>query len=227
METRSTLASPMRAAASAVIQLWDGVVERAEQLQGDDWLRPTPDRDMDVRALVVHLTTTPPAHPPASSASLLEQLRATRDAQAVRLSGLAEAADEAWRAGAETTRDHRLLRASALDMFVHAHDLSTALGHEPDLDDSAVAMESCHYLLPMLGHLLPTREGDLAVRFDVPGVSSAAHGDAGADVVTATPAALVLLLSGRGDADEWRRRGALTWSGPAGEAFVRQARLFG
>jgi hypothetical protein len=229
MDRPTALATPMKDAASSVIRLWDGVIERAEQLDGDDWLRPTPERDMDVRALVVHLTTTlSPAAARGATTILLEQLRATRDAQAVRLSRLAEEADEARQAGAQTTRGQRLLRASCLDMFVHAHDLSVALGHEPHLDDSAAATEACRYLMPMVGHLL-TGDVGLApassVRLDVAGLEPPSA-QPGTDVVTATPAALVLLLSGRGDADEWRERGALSWSGPTADAFVRRARLF-
>jgi hypothetical protein len=234
MDTRSALTTPMRDAARSVRQLWDDVIELSEQLRGDDWLRPTPDRDLDVCALVVHLAG---ATPTTSTAVLLEQLRAARDAQAVRLAGLSVAADEAWRAGVETTRDQRLLRASCLDMFVHAHDLATALGHEPGLDNTPAAIEACRYLMPLVEHLLTTRvtgtmdgPADAAagrsVRLEVPGVGRAPTGSPGADVVATTPAALVLLLSGRADPDEWRRRGAVTWSGPMGEAFVRRARLF-
>lgn len=40
-----------------------------------------------------------------------------------------------------------------------------------------------------------------------------------------TPPALVLLLAERGDPDVWRAAGMLEWCGPAGDAYVRRARL--
>lgn len=214
-------------------RLWDGLVVRAEALQDEDWSLPTQDRDMDVRDLVVHLATTGAARAsPRGTAGLLRELRETRDQARSRLVSLASTAEAA--AGLEGNRDRRLLGAHCLDLVVHCHDLAAAVGERLDLVDSPAAAEACRYVLPMAERLLARRAGNglaAAPRLEVgrsvtggPGTPWPGQEEA---VVTATPAALVLLLSGRSDPDEWRRRGALTWSGEAAESFVRRVRLFG
>jgi hypothetical protein len=257
----------MTDAARAVLTLWDRVIALAEQAQPLDWTRPTPDPDMTVRDVVSHVAagTAIPAGPRVPPAELVEGLRLARAEYEARLAAVArhhrrheEQHDEPH----DATHLRRQLGATCLDLYVHAHDLSTALGVPVDLDDDSPAVtEACQYLLGLTPHLFAGRAGaheGQTLRVGLPGMAergpvlAAADGatvtvaggrglwrpDAtaegqpdgtdtdGAGVVTAKPAAFVLLLAGRGDPAQWRDRGALEWSGDSGEAFVRKARLF-
>jgi hypothetical protein len=221
--------------ATPVLELWDRVIALAEQAAPTDWTRPTPDPDMTVGDVVTHVAAGAPLLG-RSPAELLDGLRLAREAYASRVT-LAEPGHH--------VRDDRALGASCLDLYVHAHDVATALRIPVDLDDDSPAVAAaCRYLMHLAPKLMTARvgaqEGD-AVRLALPGVgdglatagprlwrpdSEDADADPDDGTVVAKPAAFVLLLAGRGDPGHYRARGALDWSGASGEAFVRKARLF-
>jgi uncharacterized protein (TIGR03083 family) len=223
----------MTAPAQSVLSLWDRVIALAEQAGATDWARPTPDPEMTVRDVVSHVAagTAVPGGRAGTPEQLVAGLRLARAAHAERL-----AADAAAAHGPGHV--HHAVGASCLDLYVHAHDLSTALGLPVDLEeDSPAVRAACRYLLHLAPRLLALRAGAQAgdtLRVGLGGAETELTvGGAelwrpdGADgSVTATPAALVLLLAGRGDPGQWRARGALDWSGSSGEAFVRKARLY-
>ncbi|HEV7756465.1 MAG TPA: maleylpyruvate isomerase N-terminal domain-containing protein [Mycobacteriales bacterium] len=221
----------MTAPAQAVLSLWDRVIALAEQAEATDWGRPTPDPEMTVRDVVGHVASGIAVGRTGTPDELIEGLRLARAAHAERL-----AADAAAAHG--PGHNHHAVGASCLDLYVHAHDLSTALGVPVDLtEDSPAVREAARYLLHLAPRLLALRAGAQTgdtLRVGLPGAETELTvGGAelwrpdGADgSVTATPAALVLLLAGRGDPGHWRARGALDWSGSSGEAFVRKARLY-
>jgi uncharacterized protein (TIGR03083 family) len=231
-------------ATDAIMGLWDRFVALAEHIEPHDWSRATPCPDLDVSSLVAHVAAgTPPLAGTERTGELWrDQLLAARRGQAARLAALTAHATAA--APSERTRD-RLLGASCLDMWVHAYDLATALGQPVDLDeDSPAVQHACRYLLCLTPHLFARGAGDqegatlrIALRGEVDHDAAlavregqglwGAPGDAAGHEVTATPAAFLLLLSGRGEASRSRDRGALTWTGARGEAFVRGARLPG
>lgn len=237
----------MHDAASPLIALWDGIIARAEMLQPVDWSRPTPCPGLDVRGLVTHVGTGPGIAPGQLDGrpQLLRRLTTARAEQAARVAALG--AVEAPTPGnrGENGYERRMLGAWCLDIYVHAYDLAAALGEPVKLDDRSPAVaEACGYLLRLTPHLFGTRCGapeGATLRIALRGMPHAdgtlrvVNGrgiwipdvDAAADTVTATPAAYVLLLSGRGDPRRWRSAGALEWSGSTGEAFVATARLFG
>jgi hypothetical protein len=229
----------MTDAVQAVLGLWDRVILLAEQAEAADWGRPTPDPEMTIRDVVTHVAGPAArlAGPDAPPAELLDALRRARDAAAHRL-------------------DHhpgspRATGAACLDLYVHAHDVAAGLGVPVDLDDDSPAVaEACRYLLG-LAPALSARAGAAGLRVGLPGTGTGglwlpAEAEAEAEAraitaeaetreitaeaetgaITATPAAFVLLLAGRGDPRRWRDRGALDWSGAAGEAFVTKARLY-
>lgn len=231
MTTSLAVDPTMTAAARAVVLLWDRTIERAEALGSDDWSRPTPDTSMDVRGLVIHLTTSSGSRAAATTnTELVAKLQGVRDEQAARLEYLAEAAEISSAAGVSNCRAGRLLQASCLDMIVHAHDLAVALGESFELDASPVVTQAARYLLPMTHHLAQAvaDAGDqVELQIEIVDLDeSICTGPTPTDTVRLTSAALVLLLSGRGQPEDWRRAGALSWSGPLAEAFVCQARLF-
>jgi uncharacterized protein (TIGR03083 family) len=141
------------------------------------------------------------------------------------------------------TTEAGLLRTRAFDLWVHQQDLRVGLGEDADVTDgSAGALLAYGYVVDLvpwmaarraklpdgsaLGlHLRPPLALDRVVRVtDRRGAwAEAADGDGAVD---AAPGALVLLASGRGGPEQWRDRGHLGWTGEAGEAFVRDARLF-
>jgi uncharacterized protein (TIGR03083 family) len=217
-------------AAAALMDAWDRVLLNAHQIEAADWSRPTPCPAFDVRGLVTHVATPMRVGPRlATPAGLLEQLRAARQR-------------EAGRTTASPGQD-RLLGAGCLDLWVHNYDLARALDAPLDLtEDVPAAREGCRYLLRLAPHLFATRGGapeDSRLRVAVQGAHEsvlAVHAgrgqwraDAGgaSDSVTGTPTAFILLLSGRGRPEFLRDVGQLQWSGAAGEAFVRHARLPG
>jgi hypothetical protein len=221
----------MTAPEAAVLSLWDRVIALAEQAGATDWTRPTPDPEMTVRDVVSHVAAGTAVGRAGTPDQLVEGLRLARAAHAERL-----AADAAAAHG--PGHPHHAIGASCLDLYVHAHDLSTALGVPVDLDeDSPAVREACRYLLHLAPRLLAVRAGAQAgdtLRVGLPGDETQVtvgstelwRPDCADGSVTATPAALVLLLAGRGDPGHWRARGALDWSGSSGEAFVRKARLY-
>lgn len=230
-------------AAKAVEDLWDRVVALAERIGPAEWSRPTPCPDLDVKGVVAHVATTPGpgVRAGATPERLVAELRAARAREAARVAALTGADTTGRGDGAST---ERVLGAACLDLWVHAHDLSVALGEPVDLDeDSPAVAEACRYLLRFTPQLFAARSGaddgaalQIALRGPVDhdaalevrdargrwrnGAAGAAH------AVSATPAAFILLLSGRGEPEQWRGLGALEWSGDGGEAFVHSARLF-
>ncbi|HEY0485298.1 MAG TPA: maleylpyruvate isomerase N-terminal domain-containing protein [Mycobacteriales bacterium] len=219
----------------AVLPLWDRVIALAEQVSPADWSRPTPDPGLDVRGVVSHVAVAPPTRSPAQ---LLEELHRAREAYLAHLAA-AERHLHGHAHGHHRHHGHdRALGAACLDLYVHSHDLASALGVPVDLEeDSAAVREAYRYVLDLAPKLFTVRAGARAgdtLRLGVPGgheevaALPSRHGDgrpATDGTVTATPAALVLLLAGRGDPGLWRARGALEWSGESGEAFVARARL--
>jgi hypothetical protein len=218
-----------------VLALWDRVIALAEQAAPGDWTRPTPDPEMTVRDVVTHVAAGAPLLGPGP-AELVDGLRLAREAYASRLAITHESPGH-------HVRDNRALGASCLDLYVHAHDVASALGIPVDLDDDSPAVAAaCRYLMQLAPKLMTVRvgaqEGD-SVRLALPGVGNdvataglwrpdGIEDAAGAQgAVVAKPAAFILLLAGRGDPGHWRARGALEWSGASGEAFVQKARLLG
>jgi hypothetical protein len=227
----------------AVLPLWDRVIALAEQAGPRDWTRPTPEPGMLVRDVVSHVASGVPV-PARTPEHLLEGLRRAREAYLAHLAAAEQHLHGHPHHGHHQQRHDHALGAACLDLYVHAHDLASALHVPVDLDDDSPAVrEACHYLLHLAPKLFTVRagaqEGD-TLRLGVPGAEAAdgrwatVEGLATATrldrpatdgSVTAKPAALVLLLAGRGDPGHWRARGALEWSGESGEAFVRRARL--
>ncbi|MDQ3708021.1 MAG: maleylpyruvate isomerase N-terminal domain-containing protein [Actinomycetota bacterium] len=233
----------MSVAAEAVVDAWDRLVALAEQIGPDDWQRPTPCPDSDVAGLVAHVAG-PGAWQPAAAGAAgdpVEALRGTRATQVGRIAAVGGDASHPTEDG----RGERMLRASCADLWVHTYDLTTGLGEDFDLDEnSATLAQACQYLLGLTPALVASRlapgeaadlrvalrggvehDRTLAVR------NSQARWDGSAragseHLVAATPAAFVLLLSGRGDPGQLRNSGVLEWSGAHGEAFVRRARLY-
>jgi uncharacterized protein (TIGR03083 family) len=143
----------------------------------------------------------------------------------------------------ETTQAD-LFRVRAFDVWVHLQDLREALGLPVNTADESPAAQAAYdhvlHLLPwMFVKRVGAGDGDaLNVELTAPAntlrtirVVGRRAGwenldDAVADRVTAAPAALTLLASGRGSAQRWRDEGALDWSGRWGEAFVERAGMF-
>jgi hypothetical protein len=121
-------------------------------------------------------------------------------------------------------------------MYVHSHDLGASLGAGADLEeDSAALAEACAYLLGLAPRLLVRSGGRADLRIALAGLDPAVatgtgslrpDGEGHRGELVATPAAFVLLLSGRADPASLHAAGALEWSGTAAAAFVERARLF-
>ena len=132
-----------------------------------------------------------------------------------------------------------MLGAQCLDMCLHVHDLTSALGTPADLrDHEPAAREACRLVLRVLPRLLVAAVGAddatlrVAVRLGDDRAVHVTHGavvpgrpEDAADAVEIDPGGLLLLLAGRRDAESLRDAGALSWTGPAAEAFVHRARL--
>jgi hypothetical protein len=211
-------------ATRALLGLWDVADANVRSLAPDDWGRPLPGAGAgpaDVAELAIHLTGVHYAGP--------ETLRAALGA--ARHRALTQLADR--RAG------DPVLGAQCLDMCLHVHDLTAALGAPADLrDHEPAAREACRLVLRVLPRLLVAAVGAgdatlrLAVRAGDDRAVHVTHGtvvpggtDGGADAVEIDPGGLLLLLTGRRDAESLRAAGALDWSGPAADAFVHRARL--
>ncbi|HSK59344.1 MAG TPA: hypothetical protein VK935_09855 [Actinomycetospora sp.] len=214
----------MEDATRALLGLWDVADENVRSLAPDDWARPLPGAGAgpaDVAELAIHLTGVHYAGP--------ETLRAAV--------GAARHRAETQLAG-RTTGDP-VLGAQCLDMCLHVHDLTAALGAPADLrEHDAAAREACRLVLRVLPRLLVATVGAedavlrLAVRAGDDRAVHVTHGTvvpggthAAADAVEIDPGGLLLLLAGRADAESLRAAGALDWSGPAADAFVHRARL--
>lgn len=214
----------MEDATRALLGLWDVADETVRSLAPGDWARPLPGAGAgpaDVAELAIHLTGVHYAGP--------ETLRGALGAARHRT--LTQLADRA--AG------DPVLGAQCLDMCLHVHDLTAALGAPADLrDHEPAAREACRLVLRVLPRLLVAAVGAgdatlrLAVRAGDDRAVHVTHGavvpggtDEAADAVEIDPGGLLLLLTGRRDAESLRAAGALHWSGPVADAFVHRARL--
>ena len=213
-------------ATRALMGLWDVAGENVRALGAEDWARPLPGAGVgpaDVAELAIHLTGVHYAGPE----TLREAVAAARHRAETQLAG--------------RTSGDPVLGAQCLDMCLHVHDLTAALGTPADLrDHEAAAREACRLVLRVLPRLLVAAVGAddatlrVAVRLGDDRAVHVTHGsvvparpeDSGAaDAVEIDPGGLLLLLAGRRDAESLRDAGALSWTGPAAEAFVHRARL--
>lgn len=214
----------MEDATRALLGLWDVADENVRSLAPADWARPLPDTGAgpaDVAELAIHLTGVHYAGP--------ETLRAALGA--ARHRALTQLGDR--------VAGDPVLGAQCLDMCLHVHDLTAALGAPADLrDHEPAAREACRLVLRVLPRLLVAAVGAgdatlrLAVRAGDDRAVHVTHGavvpggtDEAADAVEIDPGGLLLLLTGRRDAESLRAAGALDWSGPVADAFVHRARL--
>ena len=220
----SEVLGPMDDATRALMGLWDVAGENVRALGAEDWARPLPGAGVgpaDVAELAIHLTGVHYAGPE----TLREAVAAARHRAETQLAG--------------RTSGDPVLGAQCLDMCLHVHDLTSALGAPADLrDHEAAAREACRLVLRVLPRLLVAAVGAddatlrVAVRLGDDRAVHVTHGtvvpgrpEDAADAVEIDPGGLLLLLAGRRDAESLRDAGALSWTGPAAEAFVHRARL--
>jgi hypothetical protein len=215
-------------ATRSLLALWDVTEDAVGTMAPPDWARRTPCPDMDVTDLVIHLAGIHYAGPDR----LREGLAAGRARTAHRL--------------ADRTAGDRVLGTHCLDLCLHAHDLTSALGDPVDLAAHApAALEACRLVVDVAPRLLVAALGgrDATVRLVVHGADGGAglertihvveghtaplSGGAPADVLEVEASALLLLLAGRRDADALEAAGAVRWTGSAADAFVHRARLVG
>ncbi|WP_433787957.1 hypothetical protein ACQPX6_14195 [Actinomycetospora sp. CA-101289] len=213
----------MEDATRALLGLWDVADANVRALAPGDWARTLPGAGpgpADVAELAVHLTGVHYAGPDTLRAAL----------GAARHRAVAQLADR--------VAGDPVLGAQCLDMCLHVHDLTAALGAPADLrDHEPAAREACRLVLRVLPRLLVAAVGadDATLRLAVrAGDDRAVHVSHGhvvpadgdtVDAVEIDPGGLLLLLTGRLDAESLRAAGALDWSGPAADAFVHRARL--
>lgn len=142
-----------------------------------------------------------------------------------------------------TTHDG-LFHSRAFDVWVHVRDLREALGEPLDLTDACEGAAAAHnFVLGLLPWMFAKRAGApegatmrvaLGTPLDHDSVLCMRDGratwdptaDPGDCALTGLPAALTLLVAGRGSPQRWRDAGALNWDGNRGEEFVERARLF-
>jgi uncharacterized protein (TIGR03083 family) len=142
------------------------------------------------------------------------------------------------------TTEAGLFAVRMFDVWVHLQDLRMAVGRDVEVQDISQAAAIAHrYVWDRVPWLYGKRVGapegsSLRLAFGPPldeettVVLRDGRGrfdravDAGDCAVTGAPAALTLLVTGRGDAQRWRDAGLLDWSGDRGEEFVQRARLF-
>lgn len=217
-------------AVASLLDLWHTAFVTVAGIRGVDWDRPVADGvpGSDVTGLVTHLTGVHYAGPDR----LVEGIDAARARAALRLHALPPS--------------ERVLGAQCLDMCLHGHDLARALDRPFDLASyEPAALQACRLLVGMAPRLLLAALGpDSAVRLLVrpdqdrapvvdrtvrlrDGRPSAGPADARADTVDVTAAGLLLLLTGRRDADGLAAAGQAGWSGDAADRFVHRARLVG
>lgn len=225
--------SSLRDTAEALVGLWDQLLLLGGQIHDGDWERATPAHGLDVRGLVDHIAG-------------VDGRRAGPGAPTDPVAGLRAAAARVAREHRHgAPRSDRVLAANCLGTWIHAYDLGSTLGAPVDLDEASTAvMRASGYILSYLPQLLALGRGagvDRSVRIVVrgagahDGVAAVSGGrglwlppdHASEHSVTATPAALVLLLSGRAAAEDLRAAGALEWAGTAADDLVRHLRLPG
>lgn len=142
-----------------------------------------------------------------------------------------------------TTQDG-LFRIRAFDLWVHLQDLREALGSPPKIDDPSEGAVAAHnYVLGLFPWMFVKRVGapegaTLRVTAWAPvshdSVLKVTDGratwdptaDPGDCVITGSPGALTLLVTGRGAPQRWRDAGALQWEGARAEEFMERARVF-
>lgn len=208
----------MEDATRSLLGLWDVTEALVEGIGAHDWSRPVAVPGTDVLDLAVHLTGVHYSGPDR----VRHGLAAARALDAVRL--------------ADRPSGDRVLGATCLDMCLHAYDLGQALDAPIDLADHAdAAMEACRLVAGVAPRLLlaatGSRDSGMRLRVRGPGgweldrVLGQPRGSVTSSVEI-EPAALLLVLSGRGDPDELRATGSARWSGDAADAFLRGARLF-
>jgi hypothetical protein len=149
----------MDGATHALLALWDVAGDAVDRMSPADWFRPTPGPQGDVGDLVAHLAGIHYAGPDRLRSSLAE----ARHRMATQL--------------AASTAGDRLLGAHCLDLCLHAHDLTTALGDPVDLADHApAALEACRLVIDVAPRLLVAalgpREATLRLVVRTPGESA-------------------------------------------------------
>ena len=208
----------------ALLDLWTLAGRAVDDLGPDDWSRPTPYAAMDVTDLVVHLAGIHYAGPDR----LRESIATARARTATLL--------------ADRAAGDRLLAAHCLDVCLHAHDLSSAVGDPVDLAAYApAALEGSRLVVDATPRLLVAALGgrDASLHLVVHSAAGTiertihvadgrvVHGDppAAEDVVEIDADALLLLVAGRREPTGLAADGAVRWAGPAAEAFMRGCRL--
>lgn len=231
----------------ATTDQWDRFLRLAQRIGPADWSRPTPARGLDVRGLMTHVGGAVPPTADGTPPDPLAGVRAGRDRQ-VRLAIARDdhTSETAVSSSRDLTRDAAVHPSSGMDLWVHSHDLRTALGEHTDLEDRAPAVINgvawVSGYLPRLFAAAAGRSTDRAVRVRMMGAGAAADGVVAVragnplwlpldhptdDHLNITPAALLLLLSGRVSPAGLRDRGALEWSGAAAQLLVQHTRLPG
>jgi uncharacterized protein (TIGR03083 family) len=173
---------------------------------------------------------------------VLDELAVAKAGHVARLESADPDAEAAGPLGQSNER--KLYGVRMFDLWVHVQDLAVALGGKPDWDDDSVAArDAWEHIFGALPYVAVKKAGAqeaqrLRVTLDQPAPSDrvlavtggrAAWDDAGEgapDTVRAHPAALALLLAGRGTPEEWRADGVLDWEGPFAAAFVERGRVF-
>ena len=173
----------------------------------------------------------------------LEELQTAADAHVALLAAV-EDWNEATVGPTGPTTQLGLYVARCFDVWVHLQDLNEALERPVDSDDrSPGATAAALFVLNVVPWMYAKRVGapegstmrlQVGPPVDHDRVVQITNGraawhddvDAGDCVVTATPAALTLLLAGRGSPQRWRDAGVLSWAGSRGSDFVELAGMF-
>ena len=173
----------------------------------------------------------------------LDELRTASDAHVATLAAAEDWAEPTVGPAGATTQIG-LHAARSFDVWVHLQDLREALGQPVSSDDRSPAAAAAHlFVLNAVPWMFVKRAGaqegatlrvTLGPPLDHDNVLSVVDGrarwdpeaDPGDCVITATPAALTLLLARRGTAQRWRDEGVLSWHGPRAAEFVERAGMF-
>lgn len=177
-----------------------------------------------------------------SPEQLLAELRTAREGHVARLEAADPDGETTGPLGKSTER--KLYGVRMFDLWVHLQDLHVALGDKPEWDDaSQAAVDGAQHVFAAVPYLGVKKAGlpegaRVRVTLDEPApfdaVLTVADGRGGWDTedldaqdrVRARPAAMTLLLAGRGAPEDLRGQGVLEWEGPLAEGFVRAARVF-
>ena len=173
----------------------------------------------------------------------LDELRSASDAHVAAL-----AAVEDWTAPivgpTGQTTQLGLYAQRSFDIWVHLQDLAEALGRPVDTDDRTPAAAAAALFVlntvpwmfvkragaaegaTMRVTLGPPVEHDSVLRVDNGRAAWDSAADPGDCLLSATPAAFVLLLAGRGSPQRWRDNDVLSWHGPRAAEFVEHAGMF-